>query len=100
MKDFLLESLSDLQRTLLVLMERAGRARVAEAANLEWTLTDVITGYRDLRTDKITWQQALRVYQTASNVQLDCEMAVMDADLCHSMDWQYCKRLMFEGAQP
>lgn len=97
MNDFMLESLRELQGTLLVLMEQASRASVPELANLEWTLTDVLGAYRDLRSGVITWQQALKAYQIASNVQLDCDLAVLDANEHGNMHWQYAKYLAFGG---
>lgn len=91
---FMLDSLRELQTTLLLLMEKAKRANVAEANNLEFALTDVIAAYRDLRDGRVTWVEAARVYQTASNVQLDCDMAVLEVGMANNYDWHMAKRVV------
>lgn len=89
---FMLDSLRELQTTLLLLMERTSRTQVHEGWSLEWALTEVLTAYRDLRERHITWVQAAQIYQTASNVQLDCDRAVLDVEMSDSYDWQMAKQ--------
>lgn len=73
MKAFMLESLREEQDTLVRLMERAHG--VAEVMLLDWALETVVQAWRDLRADRIGWQEAVRRYQAASSAELDCEMA-------------------------
>lgn len=91
-QQFMLDSLRELQTSLLLLMERAGRLHVSEADELGWTLTNVITAYRDFQAGRIDWGEALGVYQVASNVQLACDAACVDVEMQGSFDWQMARR--------
>ena len=77
MKPFVIASLFDQQHTLLRLMERSRRAGAPESATLDWALETVVTGIRDLREDRISWQQAAQVYQSACAVEHECELALL-----------------------
>lgn len=94
---FMLDSLRELQTTLLLLMERAARhPGVQEAWTLEWALTEAVTAYRKLRDGEIGWLEAAQVYQTVSNVQLECDAALLDARMADNYDWYMAKRAISE----
>lgn len=95
---FMLTSLRLLQDNLLRLMEQTRRYQLAEGDNLEWALTDVVTAYRELRDGRLSWGAAWQVYRVASNVQIDCDMAVMDAQMANNAVWQRMKWLTSQEA--
>lgn len=101
MNDFMLESLRELQTTLLVLKERANRfPEVQEGWMLEWALTETVTAYRNLREGRISWWDAVKVYQKVSNAQLACDYAVMEAQMADNYDWHMAKWAVANGVQP
>lgn len=93
MDAFMLESLMDEQRFLLICMERAAHNEVPERWELSFALETVVTAIRDLRDQRITWFEALKIYHGANACRHNCELALMFPILPNSPGYQHEKGL-------
>lgn len=72
----LFEALRDEHYQLLWLMEQANALYLPEGAALGWALEQIMTAYQQLSQGRISWIEAARAYQAASNAQMECENAL------------------------
>lgn len=77
----LLEALYAEYETLLSLMERVKSYALPEATTLGFALEECLRAYRQLRAGEIDVPTALRLYQVASNAEVDCQSALTYAEL-------------------